>query len=290
MNVFSLLKSYVPFCVKDKIKVYIIYLYYKFNRKCKAFPIKYHEAADFLYKYGKTMYPSSFVLKYKNIYKKIKVFQSDSGMKYVIHNTHQLYFPENMSDICIKKMYQSLITEQDVDSPHVYEYLDFRIKKGDVLFDIGAAEGIFTLDHIEEIEHAYLFESDRNWIKALEATFHPWRDKITIIPKYVSNENTDMSISLDKFVHDINCHIDFIKMDIEGAELMALEGCRKTLSDSNVRISVCTYHKKEDEKVIGGFLESLGYRLIKSGRLIYLGSYKHSDVPFFRLGVLYAVK
>lgn len=175
----------MPFCVKDKKKVYIIYLYYKFNRKCKAFPIKYHEAA----------------------------------------------------------------------------------------------EGIFTLDHIEEIEHAYLFESDRNWIKALEATFHPWRDKITIIPKYVSNENTDMSVSLDKLVHDI-----------EGAELMALEGCRKTLSDSNVRISVCTYHKKEDEKVIGGFLESLGYRLIKSGRLIYLGSYKHSDVPFFRLGVLYAVK
>ena len=72
MNVFSLLKSYVPFCVKDKIKVYIIYLYYKFNRKCKAFPIKYHEAADFLYKYGKTMNPSSSVLKNKNKYKKIK--------------------------------------------------------------------------------------------------------------------------------------------------------------------------------------------------------------------------
>jgi len=40
--------------------------------------------------------------------------------------------------------------------------------------------------------------------------------------------------------------IDFIKMDIEGAELNALRGCRQVLKRWHPRLAVSSYHKKGD--------------------------------------------
>ena len=81
--------------------------------------------------------------------------------------------------------YKGLLIEQDRRSAHRYvgSYEELR---GKTLLDIGAAEAIFTLDTIEYINHAYLFECDEAWVEALNATFTPWKDKITIVRKYVS--------------------------------------------------------------------------------------------------------
>ena len=40
--------------------------------------------------------------------------------------------------------------------------------------------------------------------------------------------------------------VTFIKLDIEGAELEALEGAKKTIERNRPRIAVCVYHKPED--------------------------------------------
>lgn len=47
-----------------------------------------------------------------------------------------------------------------------------------MIADIGSAEGNFSLSNIENVKKVYLFESDKEWIEALEATFRPWRDKV----------------------------------------------------------------------------------------------------------------
>ena len=90
--------------------------------------------------------------------------------------------------------------------------------KGETLLDIGAAEAVFTLDTIDYIDRAYLFECDEAWIEALEATFAPWNDKIMIVRKYVSDVDDDNNITLDTFFQDEGRPIDnlFLKMDIEG--------------------------------------------------------------------------
>lgn len=81
--------------------------------------------------------------------------------------------------------YRGLLIEQDKRSAH--RYVDsYEELKGKTLLDIGAAEAIFTLDTIEYMDHAYLFECDESWIEALEVTFAPYKEKITIVRKYVS--------------------------------------------------------------------------------------------------------
>lgn len=49
--------------------------------------------------------------------------------------------------------------------------------------------------------------------------------------------------SIDKAIND---KIDFIKLDIEGAEVEALKGAQNTIKKYKPRIAVCVYHKQRD--------------------------------------------
>jgi FkbM family methyltransferase len=52
--------------------------------------------------------------------------------------------------------------------------------------------------------------------------------------------------------------VDFIKLDIEGAELAALTGARRTLLRDRPRLAVSLYHRPEDWTTIPRFLDGLG--------------------------------
>jgi FkbM family methyltransferase len=49
-------------------------------------------------------------------------------------------------------------------------------------------------------------------------------------------------------------HPTFIKLDVEGDELAALQGARRTLCDSQPLLAVCAYHRPEDLRTIPLFL------------------------------------
>jgi hypothetical protein len=166
--------------------------------------------------------------------------------------------------------------EMDVRSPHRYvthenhmfATLDippsdgesgFFVKEGDVVADVGCAVGNFALSVADIASHIYLFECDTAWIEALELTFRPYADKVTIVNKYVGDGDTEKTVTLDTFFKDKQ--VNFIKADIEGAEMEMLRGARALLTDRNdIKLSVCTYHKEEDAGEIQGFFEELGYR------------------------------
>jgi hypothetical protein len=121
--------------------------------------------------------------------------------------------------------------------------------------DIGAAEGIFSLDTIEFAQHTYLFECDNDWMNALNATFAPWKDKVTIIPKYVSDRDDESNITIDTFLEGKDKTNLFLKMEIEGYEQAALQGAKNTLKEArDLDYAICTYHKENDAEEINRIL------------------------------------
>lgn len=53
--------------------------------------------------------------------------------------------------------------------------------------------------------------------------------------------------TIDDFVHDKSIpKIDFIKMDIEGAELAAIKGAKKTIEKFRPKLAISLYHKRTD--------------------------------------------
>ncbi|WP_106831974.1 FkbM family methyltransferase [Parabacteroides pacaensis] len=213
--------------------------------------LKYYK---FLKEHTYSRYVYEFAQEYLN--RKVQIQKDEgNGLFYVIHrNNKKLYFPRNYSILKIEKMYKALMIEQDRRHPHHYvDSLDEF--QGKILLDIGAAEGFTSLDAIEKVEFVYLFECEPSWIEALTATFEPWKEKVRIIKKYISNHNDVVNQTLDNFLEDKPKDNLFLKMDIEGAECDALEGSKNLFSTGkNLDFAICTYHRKEDEKLISSYL------------------------------------
>ena len=126
----------------------------------------------------------------------------------------------------IQKYYRALMIEQDQRSAHHY-FNNNKDVTGKVFVDVGCAEGYSSLEIIEEAKHVYLFEQNESWLEAIRATFEPWKDKVTIVQKYVSNRNSPKEQKLDDFFRD----------------------CKK------IDFAICTYHLHDDEEVISAFLD-----------------------------------
>lgn len=180
------------------------------------------------------------------------------GMRYVPYKGRRMFFPRGWDEGRIIEYYRSVILEQDVRSPHCYDYVNYGVQKGDVVVDAGAAEGIFALDCVDQAGKLYLIEADPEWVEALERTFYEDCDKVEIIYGFLDNYHDGVHVSLDKLLEGEE--INYIKMDIEGAEKSALAGAARILeSSANIRCAICSYHCKEDERDIRGILDNHGF-------------------------------
>jgi FkbM family methyltransferase len=67
------------------------------------------------------------------------------------------------------------------------------------------------------------------------------------------------TISLDDYVMHLELpRVDFIKMDIEGAELQALSGARQTIQHFRPKLAICLYHKWNDAFTIPQAIHATG--------------------------------
>ena len=181
------------------------------------------------------------------------------------------------------------MAEQDPNSPHLYTSDKIFVKENSVVVDAGACEGNFSLHNIEKIRKLYLIECDKDWVEALRYTFKPWKEKVVICDKFLSNYDSDTTICLDSLVKE---NINFLKMDIEGAELYALRGASKILNGSNdIRCSICTYHKHDDEKNIKKMLMDIGFQIeVSDGYMLFLYDEYVLQNPELRRGVVRGIK
>lgn len=203
----------------------------------------------------------------------------------------RLYYPFGWSEEKIREYHAlNMYTCNAKTSAHRYLDDDFAVEANDIVADIGAAEGFFALSVIEQVKRVYLFEADEKWMRALQATFKPYKEKIVLENKFVSNINQWDFITLDTYFRDKE--ISLIKMDIEGEEQKALLGCIDLLKRKKMRWLITTYHRSEDMEFIDAFMKERGYHTTRVSNYLWIDQ-ANLDVRFFgefRKAMLRAVK
>ncbi len=192
-----------------------------------------------------------------------------------------------------------------IDPKNIYFYEDkVNLKDGDIAIDGGANSDSFEFQHsttfaklVKEKGFVYAFEPVERVYKALlqdiersgltnikalkkglwwtEDTAHFSDDGVGGI---VKNDLSKVELtSLDNFVEEEKLNrVDFIKMDIEGAELEALEGAIQTIKTFKPKLAICIYHKPEHFSSIPLFIKKLvpNYKiyLINNEPWLYMGT------------------
>lgn len=218
-------------------------------------------------------------------------FDDISGLFFVGYDDKKMYFSERFTDInAVDEYYRSILVEQDNESPHCYFANDMTYGfKDKIIVDAGAAEGNFTLSIIDSIKKAYLFEPDEAWFRALQLTFSPYKDRVILVNKAVSDYSDEFVTTIEQEVGED--HVDCIKLDVEGEELYALKGAKSFLVQKDIMCIVCTYHQEYAYDAIKNELMGYGFQTSNSkGYMYYPESTSLMRPPVLRRGLLFAKK
>jgi FkbM family methyltransferase len=142
--------------------------------------------------------------------------------------------------------------------------------ESEIVVDCGAFIGDTLLEFIEQgvnIKEYYLYElEDGNFKELLKNCEKAKKIGVVIYPKqkgvysktktlyYERNEDssklvnykTEQSIDVVALDDDILSTITFIKMDIEGSEMEAIEGAKNIIMKYKPTLAICLYHKQKD--------------------------------------------
>ena len=106
-------------------------------------------------------------------------FDEVVGLYYGFWAGKKLYFKKSINSADAVRGYLSnSLWEQSNESPHRYLTHEFDVSDGDVVLDVGGAEGNFALTVIDKVSKVYIFECDDEWIEALNYTFADYKDRV----------------------------------------------------------------------------------------------------------------
>lgn len=172
-----------------------------------------------------------------------------------------------------------------------YAYDDWlKADDGDIVLDCGGADGDTALYFAAYgAKHVYSFEFLASNVERFKDTLsnnNKFAENITIVQKalwdksgirlaFEDNGNASTvseqqsvgecsteTITIDEFLETQSQPVNYIKMDIEGAELKALEGAVESIKKYKPKLAICVYHKDRDLIDIPNFINSLslGYK------------------------------
>ena len=225
-------------------------------------------------------------------------FDQESQLPYVVHKNKRLFFKASLTPTAASNSYklylqtEKILGNEDIENaPHQYQSPRVQVTDGAVVFDIGAAEGLFALDQIDKATHVVIVESDPEWIKPLKQTFAAYKDKVTIIQKIVSATNTENTLSLGMLLSSIDYRSAFVKLDIEGCELPSISSAAPILKEKKgIKLAIASYHKQHDADELKSLLNELNYYSEFSTGYMLFHFYDIPTPPYFRHGIIRAKK
>ena len=230
---------------------------------------------DYFDRYGTQMITSIDVTGAENLY---HFYMKHLPELYSVH--------EMLADEESKKVFRAAITGsltqvmQDFRFASEPQYFlnGFLPTEGDIAIDGGAFDGATSVDFVKQGAQVYAFEMDENNYK----NCLPVAEKFgfTIENLGLSNQEGEARyscggagssklkdtsegvighfIDIDTYVARKNLpRVDYIKLDVEGAELETLQGAAKTITRWKPKMAVSAYHKVEDLWTLATYIKSL---------------------------------
>jgi len=182
-------------------------------------------------------------------------------------NNQTYFWPKGANRKGLDWIYQEVFMPPSKNF-HAFEFEGARLKPNELVVDAGASEGFFTRYVLERGAKVIVFEPVTSLVGALKMTFDEEiaNKLVSVFPyalggtsktakletaedhlfnSYLSNNGIEIKIvALDDIINHET--VDFIKMDIEGSEMDAIEGARETISKYKPRLSIAVYHQLEN--------------------------------------------
>jgi FkbM family methyltransferase len=181
------------------------------------------------------------------------------------------------ADWVVPWMYASLYALEQYRHPGSVE-----VRKGDVFLDCGACCGETVVWAVRSgAGQVYAFEPNQEAMEYLVIHAETYgQGRVTAVPAGVgaaprrsslvmeagniggtrlveAAEGSVAVIALDDWCRENSVKPDFIKMDVEGAEVEALKGARRVISSMKPRLAICLYHRLSDMWEIPALLKEM---------------------------------
>ena len=140
-----------------------------------------------------------------------------------------------------------------------------KLSENENIIDLGAYDGDTIREFLDFTDGKYSYitalePDEKNFKKLLKNTeeldnisclnMGAWNKKDTLIFAKKAGRNSKLSAKGESVevidVDSLELRPTFIKMDIEGSELKALEGAEKTIKKYAPKLYICAYHRNED--------------------------------------------
>jgi FkbM family methyltransferase len=178
-----------------------------------------------------------------------------------------------------------LMAEQQSD---IYEPAGHEVRRGDIVLDCGANIGVFTKKALSRgASLVVAIEPAPRTLEALRRNFEEEikSGRVIVYPKGVWDRDAELELALDTINQAANSlimgkedapkirvplttideivaelklpRVDFIKMDIEGAEKRAIQGASHTIQRFRPRMSLSSEHLADDYAAIPALVKSI---------------------------------
>ena len=205
----------------------------------------------------------------------VEVVVTSDDLEQVRVSDTQFYWPAELGHKGLGTLYKEIFLPPE-DNPHAYEVGPVRIQPDDWVIDAGACEGYFTWFALQRkanvlaiepvprlaqaLRRTYAQEINAGQVKILEAALSDAPGELALdipvgrLDQAQLSEKGQIKVpvyTLDKILADqIIPRVDFIKMDIEGAEVATILGASEVLKAEQPKLSLAVYHEEPNARII----------------------------------------